>query len=496
MFAIGIELLMRRAIISQWASREALGQPRVPEWPPHPDRVFMALVAAWGEAGEDIAQREALEWLEKLDAPSLAVPLGVSERTPFTSYVPVNDDSSPMGKKGPFGPMGSLPIGRNRQPRQFPAVVPESPTFFLIWNVDVPANLRPALEKVCRLVTYLGHSATPVRVWIEDQPPAPTLIPNDNWSTHQLRMFAAGRLAYLKNRFDAGLRPQPSHWQGYAKTAREPNETVFEDGPFDPGIFVLRQIGGRRFGLESCGIVADAIRKELMRRHGPNAPEWISGHATANLPSKQPRHAYLPLAFVDRKHADGHLLGMAVVVPRRDFEHTDQLFQLLGSHDGENPHEIEAGVPYLSVKVVKPHSESGEGGDLELEFDERAEGRRQFTLKSFTWTHPHRIWKTLTPLMLPQFPRRQLSAEDVVVKACVDSGYPKPVAVRVGQAPFMLGVPHAKSFYVKPRVGRPPRPLIHAKIEFPVRVRGPVLIGAGRYFGYGACRPIIQEDES
>ena len=33
MFAIGIELLMRRAIISKWDSREALGKPREPEWP-------------------------------------------------------------------------------------------------------------------------------------------------------------------------------------------------------------------------------------------------------------------------------------------------------------------------------------------------------------------------------------------------------------------------------------------------------------------------------
>ena len=173
MFAIGIELLMRRAIITRWESREAMGQPREPEWPPHPDRVFMALVAGWGEAGEDADQREALEWLETLEAPSLAVPLEQSERTSFTSYVPVNDDGNPMGKKGAFGPMGSLPIGRNRQPRQFPAVVPVSPTFFLIWEGDVPVNLRPALEKVCGLVTYLGHSASPVRVWIEDQPPKP-----------------------------------------------------------------------------------------------------------------------------------------------------------------------------------------------------------------------------------------------------------------------------------------------------------------------------------
>jgi len=171
MFAIGIEWLMRRAIITRWDKREEA------EWPPHPDRVFMALVAAWGEAGEDASQREALEWLESVPAPpSLAVPLQAFERTAFTSYVPVNDDSSPVGKKAPFGAMGSLPIGRNRQPRQFPAVIPESPTLFLIWNVDLPANLRPALTEICALVTYLGHSSSPVRMWIEDRPPEPTLV--------------------------------------------------------------------------------------------------------------------------------------------------------------------------------------------------------------------------------------------------------------------------------------------------------------------------------
>jgi CRISPR-associated protein Csb2 len=488
MIAIGVELLMRRAIITRWDKREE------PEWPPHPDRVFMALVAGWGESGEDADQRAALEWLETLDQPALAVPLDVSQRTSFTSYVPVNDDSSPMGKKGPFGAMGGLPIGRNRQPRQFPAVVPDPPTLFLIWNVDIPANLRPALEKVCGQATYLGHSATPVRVWIEDQPPAPTLIPADNGASHHLRMFGNGRLAYLKNRFDAGLRPQPSLWQGYAQPKKDAGAEVRE-GPFDPGIFVLRQMpGGRRFGLESCGIVADSIRTELMRRCGPNAPEWISGHAPDGSQSKQARPAYLPLGFVDREHADGHLLGIAMVVPR-DFEHTDRLFELLGSHDGDNQREIEAGVPYLAVKVIQPHSDSRQC-DLELELDERPEGRREFTLKSFTWTHPHRIWKTVTPLILPQFPRRHLSAEDVVAKACVDAGYPAPSSVRVGRSPFMRGVPHSKSFYVKRREGgRPPRPLTHAQIEFPVPVRGPVLIGAGRYLGYGACRSPLSENE-
>ncbi len=492
MFALGIELLMRRAIITRWDNREES------EWPPHPDRVFMALVAAWGEAGEDLAQREALEWLEKLNAPSLVVPLEAAERTSFTSYVPVNDDSNPIGKKGPFGPMGSLPIGRNRQPRQFPAVVPDSPTLFLKWDVDMPANLRPALEAVCRLVTYLGHSATPVRVWISEGHFEPTLIPNENRPTHHLRMFAGGRLAYLKNRFEAGLRPQPSLWQGYSQP-KETTDMQVPDGPFDPGIFVLRQIGGRRFGLESSGLIADAIRLELMRRHGPNAPEWLSGHASDGSVSKQSRPAYLPLGFVDREHADGHLLGIAVVVPR-EFQHTDRLFELLGKHGGNADHEIEAGIPFLAVRVRSPHVPSHQVGTLELELEERPEGRRPFTLKTFTWTHPHRIWNTVTPVMLSQFPRRRLSTEDVVAKACVDSGYPEPTRVRVGRAPFVSGVPHSKAYHVRPRQGQPPRPLIHAQIEFPIPVRGPVLIGAGRYFGYGACRPdhrpILREDAS
>ena len=92
--------------------------------------------------------------------------------------------------------------------------------------------------------------------------------------------------------------------------------------------------------------------------------------------------------------------------------------------------------------------------------------------------------------MLPQFPRRGLSLEDVVATACLQSGLPEPATIRAGLAPFLAGVPHARSFHVKPRAGRPPRPLFHADITFPVPVLGPVLLGAGRYAGYGVCRPI------
>ena len=60
MIALGVELLMRRAVITRWDNRAET------EWPPHPDRLFMALVAAWGDTGENLEHRKALEWLEEL----------------------------------------------------------------------------------------------------------------------------------------------------------------------------------------------------------------------------------------------------------------------------------------------------------------------------------------------------------------------------------------------------------------------------------------------
>lgn len=496
MFALGVEFLMRRALMTRPDNREE------PEWPPHPDRVFMALVAAWGEAGEDPDQRATLEWLQTLDPPELAVSVEASKRTTFTSYVPVNDLKAPelRGKEPTRTQIDDgaklLPERRLKAGRSFPAVVPASPRFYLAWPLDVPANLRPALERLCALATYLGHSASPVRVWVADAVPEDAslerLVPEESRPTWQLRTFGPGRLEYLTGRFEAGLRPQSSQWQGYARPRTDPEVDV-QDGPFDPALFVLRELSGnRRYALESCGIIADAIRKELMDRHGPNPPEWLSGHAADALPSKQPRPAYVPLGFVGHEHADGHLLGVAIAVPR-DFEQTEELFRLLGKHAGDNRHEIESGVPYLSVSVRNPHLDGREIGRLEIELDERPESRRQATLRAFSWTEPARVWRTVTPIMLPQFPRRELSPEEVVAKACADAGYPVPLAVRVSHAPLVRGVPHSRSFHVKPRRGRPPRPLTHAEVEFAVPVRGPVLIGAGRYAGYGLCRPGPEE---
>ena len=45
-------------------------------------------------------------------------------------------------------------------------------------------------------------------------------------------------------------------------------------------------------------------------------PEWVSGHTSDGSRSEQPHLAFLPLAHIGREHADGHLLGLAVALPR------------------------------------------------------------------------------------------------------------------------------------------------------------------------------------
>ncbi len=535
MFALGVELLMGRAVMARPDDRD------VAEWPPHPDRVFMALVAAFGERGEDPAERAALLWLESLPPPALAVANDFSERTVCTSFVPVNDDASPISNKGkPQTPLGSLAFGRARNGRTFPAVVPADPVFHLVWDgVDVPPDHRPALDELCAAVTYLGHSATPVQTWLTTTDVEPTLRPVVGKAEYQLRVFGPGRLAYLESQFNrtaidkherlmrelaalevrveaasgkdksaikkqltadtkafkeqysAGppqtLRPRPTRWQGYAKPA-PPASAEEVRGGFDPGILVFRHATGRRVGLEHGPAVALALRNRLMIRHGPNPPEWLSGHVADGPPTKQDRPAYLPLGFVGRDHADGRLMGLAVAAPK-DFpqEAMRRLVNLLCEY---TPKTEDDEPPVAVLRLRTP------AGELTFHLDERPDGQRAHTLRPATWTRPACAWATVTPVALPRYPRRGLTPEDVVAQACVEAGYPEPAAVRAGFAPFLTGVPHVRGFPRRAKPDRPPRPLFHALVTFPMPVVGPVLIGAGRYAGYGVCRPFAEEDRS
>src|SRR5437762_3246807 len=103
------------------AASEADQRDRV-EWPPHPGRVFMALAAAHFQTGEAPEEREALLWLEELDAPNIKA-ADATHRAVVTHFVPVNDHNRGCKVKNDkvvvFQEIGHIGVRRERQDRVF-----------------------------------------------------------------------------------------------------------------------------------------------------------------------------------------------------------------------------------------------------------------------------------------------------------------------------------------------------------------------------------------
>jgi len=490
MFAIGIRYLNGWAMASHPADRES------PEWPPHPDRVFMALAAAHFETNGGGDERAALEWLEKQDAP-LIMASAACERQTVTTFVPVNDSASPIKKDKPLMPAGCLAIGRDRQPRQFPVAIPHEPIVFLSWERCEPSQQqRRILECLTAKVAAVGHSASLVQMWIADQPEKliaerkellRRLVPVDG-ANHgrRLRIFAAGRLRQLEQCFASGQRPLPATWCGYS--AEEPAVSIpdIAKSHFSSNLIVLRQVGGRRFGLESTLLLTKALRDTVMSRCPvQQPPEWVSGHQADGAPSQREfgHLACLPLSHIGRQHADGHLLGMAIAVP--DDVTSGEVANCLGSWlltDTGWPQTIEVRVNGL--------------GRLELQLDE-SEVYRQ-ALNPATWRGPSRRWATVTPISLDRHAKTKeplAEIEAFIADGCERIGLPRPIDVIATPVPMFLGVPHTREM---PRIVRKSdggkNRQTHAILTFDREVLGPLLIGAGRYRGYGFCRPLRGEE--
>ena len=198
MFALGVRYL------NGWSMAASDGASKSqPEWPPHPDRVFMAMAAAWFETGEDVDEGCALQWLEALPPPAIYASRA-AVRSSFMSYVPVNDDGG--GKKTPKNELDRLryrglavvPEHRLRQPRGFPVAIPHDPSVYMIWSAaDLNGHLHP-LGRLVGKVTYVGHSASFVQAWIETHYEiSATWEPSEGIGL-QMRVPFAGRLQQLK----------------------------------------------------------------------------------------------------------------------------------------------------------------------------------------------------------------------------------------------------------------------------------------------------------
>lgn len=529
-FAVAIEYLTGYAVATDPASRES------PEWPPHPARVFMAMAAAHFETHDSPdskrAERGALEWLAALNPPSLMLPRQASSefrspRQTLTVYVPVNDATG----------VEALPTKRPRQPRTFPRVFVGDEPIRFIWSADEHLSHLDALARLCRKVTRIGHSSS--LVWVRLERDVTSLVvthePTPDSTGNSLRITSAGALSQLELAFKmeniqayedlelrvrlakskqnkaaakadmtrrfplgkpASQRPVFSISRGYRPVGVEAPATP--RSPFDPNFIVLREADDspQSFGLESTLLLTQALRGLIQKTCGSRIPDWISGHDGPDGPKLADGRGHislLPLPFVQewqpghQHYADGHIMGLAIAIPRG-----------VSARD-----RARAFSPILFDNDDKPKLQRltlGRAGAFVVQRDTSASPPHN--LRPLTWTRASRRWLSVTPVVLDRVPKtdrrkdRQAWNEEVagtVSASCRNQGLPEPVAVRVENTPTVVG-----SLRAMPSQGgfpqyRPGSVQVHVEVEFTLPVQGPIILGAGRFRGYGLCRPTAGE---
>jgi CRISPR-associated protein Csb2 len=526
MLAIGIRYLM------DWAMAAADGAIKErAEWPPHPDRVYQALAAAWFETGQEERSGRALRWLESQAPPRIRA-TEYEQRRAVTSYVPVNDEkpspaktaaiarsSAPGLKKLKEAGLVLLPEHRTRQARGFPVAIPHDPVVHMVWEESPERGLLEALETLCDRVTSIGHSASLVQLWIEPTPAACSLEPVEGPARHRLRVPASGRLDDLERclslraaiefadqtaaidaakgkarkalqqrkteLFPAGepasRRPTPARWCGY-DLIRPQAPAPAAGTVFDPRLIPLRLVGARLDAVTAPRLCA-ALRNTLMADCAEPLPEWLTGHRSDGSPSRQPHLACVPLPSTGHEHADGHLLGIALAMPRAVV--ADECGRVLGDwlHD--------------DIGLARRHRLfDGRWFSCELHLEDRH--NPPWNLRSEAWTSPARRWATVAPVALNRHGDKGTFWEDAaldIAESCVHVGLPRPRSVQVQAAPFVKGAPHAKNYPPLMRRSGGTAAHVHALLHFEQPVEGPLLLGAGRYRGYGLCRPFHDPDE-
>ncbi|WP_419907195.1 type I-U CRISPR-associated protein Csb2 [Candidatus Poriferisodalis sp.] len=500
------------------------------EWPPHPARLFSALVATWADAEvPDAEEKHALEWLERQDAPAIAASPEdeVAIRSSVSHFVPVNDaaiasgsataaEVLPEGYLPPtryawhkksngkilwFGEKGEWVSGRGKQERQFPSVTPDSPVVTFAWDQVPEPHLTAALDELLGRVTRIGHSSSLVSCRLVGSPPAPTIAPGEG--SMVLRCTQRGQLAALEQAHSQhlGVRPRALPFVGVRYSqVRSDVDVGSIVRPDIAGDLVVFEIPAdrRRMPMTRTVELTEALRGAVFHHAEDPLPEGLSGHRSNSSPSRDPHVAFLSLPNVGHAHADGRVMGLAVLLP----EGLDELaaraaYRAIGRWEQSEP----PGLCRLTLAR----------GDV-IDLQRKQPPFELSSLRSGTWARASRSWASATPIALPKNPGRLArgspsarakawaAAEAQVRQSCVHVGLPEPEAVAVSLDPLIAGVRGAAAypaFVQGTRRGEGVRRrLVHAAVRFGQEIQGPLTVGSGRFLGLGLMRPVPDWDPS
>lgn len=474
------------------------------EWPPHPARLFCALVA--GARGE--ADRSALRWLEAQPSP-LIIASGQPREGRRSAYVVANTLSATGGSQ--------VHPGRTNGLWSRTKAVPDSPTVSMVWPVTVDPQVVECLDQMARRVPYLGRStgvaliaATAGGEQIGNGEAGEfgadgraVFEPCDLLDAEvSVRVPYSGFLEDVDAQFEAG-RPawEVSRYRGYRRhrrpvvagglarsgsartvggldtvggvdTAAWVDTGPAGQEPLVPSVYtdvLVLQFSGLKPQVRLTVRMTEALRSAVLKAAGRGAPAVLHGHGADG----RPHVAFLALPDVGHEHADGHLLGLAVAIPDLpEPERRAVLRAVLGLR-----REDVNGVVHLPVPDL---------GLVELLYQPGLV--RPWGASPQRWRRGGRRWVSATPVVLDRYPKRPEQVEGEVRASMRGVGLPEPVDIQISAEPLMSGAarlrPGDLPAHARGRLFR------HVAVTFDRCVSGPVLVGAGRYLGVGLLAPV------
>jgi CRISPR-associated protein Csb2 len=193
----------------------------------------------------------------------------------------------------------------------------------------------------------------------------------------------------------------------------------------------------------------------------------------------------MPLFNVWDKHADGRILGLAVVLP-----HARRVGDIAAQRG-----RVDAGLRQLVVD--EPHAPQRylripDSGRIWLTAPDATKARLKSLLPQ-SYRRTARTWVSVTPVVHSRWQKGVPGALwNQVARDCSHVGLPEPEKVEKLRGPGHRG---GASRILAARTlpddwrGSLNGPAGHVRITFPAPVTGPLLLGRARHFGLGLCLP-------
>lgn len=458
-------------------------------WPPSPARLFQALVAAAARGAAIPAEAgAALEWLERQAPPAIAAPTARQGQA-VKFWTPNNDLDA---KAGDPARVGEIRVAKIARPWLFDAEVP------LLYGWSCEDEPPAALAGVALRLCAVGRGVDPA--WAVAEPLDATDLAR-RLAAHpgvlhrpggagEVAVPRPGTLASLVARH-AGFRARFStvgEGRGRRTLFRQPPRPLLRHVGYDapPRVLHFDIRDGGRFAprpLASAPALVRALRDAAAARLSrdaalaPLAERLLVGRGAG--PADLPRRIrILPVPSVGLPEADPSIRRIAVEAPSGHPIRLDDLRWAFADLALGDPDTGEA----LAGRLVP-----GDGSLFA-----RLVG-------------PARRWRTLTPAALPGGPGRRVdpaagarkggaeraaeetAAARALARALRHAGLDPAVEIAVRREPWDRRGAMAGAFAASTRFDR--SALWHAELRFARPVRGPLVIGDGRFLGLGLLRP-------